>query len=234
YKDTNMMLNTQQRVKILKTVTDEHLLRKEVLIPIFRNSQQYIQVIDNHGNVEKGTDIVLIEKGKYDEFIYTSVIVKAKKINYATTGKDTAANVMQQMIMASSAGFNCPIQKTRDRFDRLMIVTSQEISGEAQDVLNKCAYDNRVAAVFLWGETLVKQIDQYLPDFYFYKSAQYSQLATLMRKKCEKLYELQKIARYAGEAKEIVDVFVEPRLRNKVLESSSGEKSVKPTYLNLQ
>ncbi|MEL6527716.1 MAG: hypothetical protein AAFQ07_18600, partial [Chloroflexota bacterium] len=94
-----MTISQDKKLKLLQSM-NENPLRTEILIPIFRNMDEYIEVVDHHGVDENGTDIVLIEKGPWGEYRYTSIVLKATKIKNGTTSDGTAANIIQQVCPA--------------------------------------------------------------------------------------------------------------------------------------
>lgn len=60
-----MALSDNKKLQLLGAIK-ENELRKEVLIPIYRSMDKFIEVIDNHGANENGSDIILIEKDVFD------------------------------------------------------------------------------------------------------------------------------------------------------------------------
>src|SRR5258708_4287513 len=110
YWSLNMLLDKHAKTQIVNSLTIEKDLRENLLVPLYRN-MGFSQVDLTHGANEKGTDIVLTGKSEFGDYTYTSVIVKSTPINNATSGKNTAANLIQQITLAINSGYDCPIQK---------------------------------------------------------------------------------------------------------------------------
>ena len=75
---------------------NESQLRKEVLVPLFEK-MGFKDVIQYHGSVEKGKDIIFYELDKFDEKIYTGVVVKAGDITGSVSSSSGAMNVLNQI-----------------------------------------------------------------------------------------------------------------------------------------
>jgi hypothetical protein len=222
------MPTRQRKLELLRSVDDEDYLRKEVLIPIYNNMGQFEDVIDHHGATERGTDIVLIRRTPFGDPTYTSVIVKSKSINFATSGTNTASNLMQQITMAINSGYDCAIQRRNVRFNEIVIVTNKAISNQAREVLNKHADSQNYQVLhFQTDAELVDLIDKHLPDFYFYVSSQHSRLAAALKRKCDKLNELQNIPGMNVEVRNLIDVFVQPKLKHTSSQLVEGQTKTK-------
>lgn len=226
-----MVLSQETKLEILHSVKED-VLRKEVLIPIFRNMGDYIDVIDNHGANEQGTDIVLIEQGPLDDYIYTSIVLKAQSINNATTGGNTAANVIQQVILANNSGYNCTIQGRKVKFNFIKVVTSKTISNTARDNLIDVSVP--VAVSCMTDADIIPLIDKHLPKFYFYTSGMHADYADAVQRKYEKLNELTNIPLQSMSVDEraFIDVYVKPRLRKINTKKIQGIKTRKDTVIS--
>lgn len=223
-----MGLNRQQKLQLVHDLDNENYFRKEVLIPLFLKMGTFIDVRDNHGANEKGTDIVLISKSPFGAYNYTSVIVKAQSINNASTGKDTAANVINQINLALNNGYNCIIQRSKVPFNSILVITNKDISGTAQETLNNLAQQNRISIEYKKDSHIVDWVDEYLPEFYFYRSGIHSELANAIRKKCEILSDLKNLPQFSVQQKNITDIFVQPQLLH--LDKSNDQKKGKKIY----
>ena len=224
-----MPLTRQQKLSIIKTLADEDELRKDVLIPIYRN-MGFLHVIDNHGANEKGKDIVLVNKSEFGAYRYTAVIVKSTPINNATSGSDTASNVIQQLNNTIVNGYSSTIQNQEVRFNEVLIVTSQTISNTAKETFVRQAQSMAgVAVTFQEADDLVELVDKYLPDIYFYRSPIQSQLASALKARCERMTDLQRIPGLSTKERALIDVFIQPQLER--LNTKSLGRSKRTEFL---
>jgi len=212
-----MSVTPHKRLEIIRGVKVENLLRTEVLIPLFQNMSQFEQVIDNHGASEKGTDIILVEKGTFGGYRYTSVVVKALAIGNATTPqkqRDTAANVAEQVRLAIFSGHYCNLQNRLVTFNTVLVITNQRISNTARETLigegKKWGFND---VKFYVDDDLLGLIDKFLPNFYYYHSGIHARIASSLREKCERLSDLKNLQQFSGEERALLDVFVKPRLQ---------------------
>ena len=211
-----MPLAREKKIELLQSIRDENFFRKEVMIPLFRNMENFIRVVDHHGPNEKGTDIVLIEEATFGGYRYTSVILKTLPINNRTdTRKDreTAANVLNQIALAATAGYQCNLAKRKVDFQSILVVTNQTISNTAQEMFNTAKNHGVNDIRHLQQSDLIDLIDKYLPNFYFYHSGANARIAAALQQKCEQLSDLQNIPQFTVRERALVDVFVKPQLR---------------------
>lgn len=212
-----MTLSRQKKLQLIRGISNENFFRKEVLIPLFRNMDKFVQVLDNHGANEKGTDIILVEKAVFGGYQYTSVVVKCLPINNATSPKkdrETAANISQQTALAINSGHYCNLTNQQVDFHTVMIVTNQTISNTARESLINGAKMFRFIDIrFQQGEDLLDLIDAHLQEFYFYQSGVHARVATALQRKCESLNDLQNLPQFTVEERALIDVFVQPRLQ---------------------
>jgi hypothetical protein len=228
-----MTLSDSRKLELIQSVNNENFLRKEVLIPLFRNMGKFVQVLDNHGPNEKGTDIVLVEDANFGGYRYTSVILKAVPINNSTTSakdRETAANVISQIQLAISSGYHCNIQGRKVQFQSILVVTNQTISNTARESL----LDGRLFMLndirTLQGDNLLELIDKHLPNFYYYQSGSHARVAEALQAKCTQLSDMQNLPQFSVEERALIDVFVKPQLQH--LESRRVEGSKKNKMIN--
>lgn len=213
-----MLLSRQTKLQLIASVKDENFFRKEVLIPLFRNTGKFLQVLDNHGANEKGTDIILVEKGTFSGYRFTSVILKTQSITNSTTkrkDRETAANVSQQIALAIASGHYSNLTNAKEDFNTVTVVTNQTISNTARESLIGDAKMFRFNDVnFLQGEDLLTLIDEYMPNFYYYQSGTHARIAAALQTKCEKLSDFQNLPQFNVQQRALIEVFVKPQLRH--------------------
>jgi len=134
-----MSLSHEKKLELVQSITIENFFRTEVIIPLFLKMGKFVQVFDNHGPNEKGTDVVLVEDGTFSGYRYTSVILKTVPISNSTDTKkdrETAANVVNQIVLATNAGYQCNLVRRRVAFNSVLVITTQTISNTAQESFN--------------------------------------------------------------------------------------------------
>jgi hypothetical protein len=229
-------MTNSEKLKIVRSIGSEDELRTDVLIPIF-TEMGYETVDEVHGANEKGKDIVLVEKDKFGDYVYTAVIVKNKDVSNATSGtsKELVGNLSTQIAMTVASGYDCRLQSKHVDFNRISVITGGRISQTAMDTLIKVALQNRFTnIVFKDGEDVVQLIDRYLPDYYFFSSGILASYTDALRTRCNHLDELRNISAYKGEIKKLVDVFVSPTLYRVNRQEKKERRQSRPEFNKLE
>lgn len=204
---------------MVRGVTTEEFLRVEVLIPIFQEAGEYVDVIDTHGPDERGKDIVLVRADPtFGDYEYTAVIVKCGDITAATTDRGKrrirVSEVAHQVVATLNSGYDCIHQNKHVSFTRVIVITNGKITQSAQQELIKlAAQHNFHNLLFKKDVDLVKLIDTYLPSFFQFRSGVLSTYMDALKEKCATLEELRRISHYKGEVRKVIDVFITPVLR---------------------
>lgn len=231
-----MNLTQSQKMTFLKQIKDENFLRKEILVPIFRNMGKFT-VIDTHGTDEKGKDIVLISENDFKKKQYTAIVLKKDDITNAATGRknEIVANVITQIYMTLTSGYDCLIQKKKVFFNNIIVVTSGKISNSAREAFVDAAVDRSFNSIdFIDSDELIKYIDEYLPEIYFVSSGSLSQYFHELKNRCEALVELNSISEFNHKDKKVSDIFIEPKLfrKKEYVENDSTKVKFAETVIN--
>ncbi len=230
-----MNLNQSQKAAFLKNIPNENYLRKEVLIPLFRN-MEFQAVIDTHGNDEKGKDIVLVSKNKFNRHEYTAVIVKKDDITNATSAKDKEiiANVEKQIRMTINSGYDSLLEKKKVHFNSIIVTSSGNISNSAREAFVNMADQLKFSNIeYIDTNELIGYLDIYLPEAYVVSSGALSRYFHQLKTRCESLNELNNISLYDGKERKISDIFIEPKLIRKEEVIENKKPAVKHTKSTL-
>ncbi len=143
---------------------NEDRLRKEVLIPLFRE-MGYREVVEHHGGVlEQGKDIVMWKAGDFERRVNYSVVVKSKKISGKAAGKGSAAEAVMQIQQSFGSPFKDHLTGT-DQVVHQCYVVCPVITKEALNSMKGAMEDYLLRdTTFLHGDTLWSTIEKYLPE----------------------------------------------------------------------
>lgn len=143
---------------------NESELRTQVLIPLF-TAMGYRDVQHYHGgSQEQGKDIVMWKVGDLGVRTNYAVVVKAHRISGKVSGKTSAAEVGFQIRQCFSSPFPDRVTLQSQRVDRCMVVSSWEISKEAQLALqNFLGEELGRLTYFIDGDRLWELVKTHLP-----------------------------------------------------------------------
>lgn len=231
-----MALSETEKLQLIRALGNEAEFRETLLLPLFRQMKKYEHVDYTHGANERGKDFVLIGRDELAELTYTAVVVKCRDITNTTDGRknESVANVCTQVAASINSGYSCTLQNRDVTFNKILVITNGSISHSAKEEIVKLANTHKFTKVsFKSGQDLVTWVDSYLPEFYTTSSGLTSAYLGELRKKCERLDELKTIAKYKGEARRLLDVFVSPTLY-RVPTSIKEDSQPKPVYEKLE
>jgi hypothetical protein len=153
------MKNTFQRISFFRSLSESEL-RSEVLVPLFE-AMGFHDVIEFHGTLEFGKDIVFYEEDRFGERIYYGVSVKAKDIHGTVAKSGNASEVLIQAQQALAEPWVDPFNGKEHLIDWVIIATSGKITHVAAFGIRERMRGSHVR--FLHGTKLLSLIDKYAP-----------------------------------------------------------------------
>jgi len=143
---------------------DESRLRRDVLIPLFRE-MGFKDVFEYHGHaMEQGKDLVMWMADLAGTRINYVVVVKAKPISGQVSGKGGAGEVFAQVHQSFGSAYIDP-HGTEQRADRCFVVCPHQIKKEALAALKSGLGEEKFSKVtILSGDQLWEQIDTHLSE----------------------------------------------------------------------
>lgn len=160
-------MDHQEKLEKIRGLSEQQL-RREVLIPLFI-AMGCQHVIEYHGTTERGKDIIFYEINRFDEKIYTAVVVKKERIHGAIGKPGSIADVANNQVhQALNEPYVDVYGIKKLLVDKCMVITSDEIVSSCVEAifhtlqkqgLDKClrCYD---------GNWLVQKIDEHMPTYF--------------------------------------------------------------------
>jgi len=150
----------------LTNLTEEQL-RQVVLIPLFRR-MGFKSVIEYHGTVEKGKDIICYYTDPSGEKHNLAAVVKRTNIHGAVGKKGSAGEILIQTEQSFNEPYTDIYNLKELVIDECWIVTSGEIKNTAiESIRGKLRKSNLDKFLrFIDGEKIVTLINEYMPEFW--------------------------------------------------------------------
>ncbi|PKM80299.1 MAG: hypothetical protein CVU89_14505 [Firmicutes bacterium HGW-Firmicutes-14] len=225
-----MSLNQKAKLDIIHDIPSEDILRDDLLVPIFYEMEEFVDIRVTHGNTELGKDVVLVSKDSFGDYVYTAIIIKNKKITNAVKpdkNREATSEIINQIVLTNNSGYDCKIQQKHVDFNKIIVITSQDVSHTAIAQINDCAKKHgNINIITKEDKDIVELVDKYLPYYFETTNGRLSHYLYALKKKCEKLNELVNISIYKGDVKDLLDVFVAPKLYR--VEETNTPKGVQP------
>ena len=160
-------MDRKEKLEILQKL-DEKKLKNDVLISLFR-TMEFNDVIDYHGSVEEGKDLIFFEENKIGEREYIAVQAKAVKIHGRVGEKGNASEVLTQAQQAFTSTFVDVYDGKEKRVDKVFIVSSHEIDSSAKESIRGTLQSINIFKhiSFIEGDKLVELIDRYMPSLFW-------------------------------------------------------------------
>ena len=160
-------MDKQEKLTMLRRLKEDRL-RKEVLIPLFEK-MGFKDVIEYHGSVEKGKDIIFYELDKFNEKIYTGVVVKIGHITGSVSDAGGAMTILNQIEQTFDQPYTDIYGLKGLVIDRCLVITSGDITSQSIESicgkLKKSHLDKLVS--FFDGSKVVDLLDEHIPDYFF-------------------------------------------------------------------
>lgn len=208
------------------------------MVPIFQEMKKFKEIRVTHGASERGKDIVLVEEDALGDLIYTALVIKNTRITNAIVqqkNRESVSTVIDQIILTINSGYDCSTQKNHVAFNKIIVITSKDISHTAVEEFNKLSKRyNNINISTKEGKDIVKWIDSYIPHFFEMNSGKLSVYISELQNRCEQLNELKNISGFKGEVKKIIDIFVSPKLFRLTRKDIHGKVQTKPIYGHLE
>jgi hypothetical protein len=142
---------------------DEARLRRDVLVPLFRE-MGFRDVFEYHGQaLEQGKDIVMWNADPAGARLNYVAVVKAKPISGQVSGKGGAGEVCVQVRQTFGSPYLDPQGQQRTA-DRCFIVCPHQIKKEALTALQSCIGDAFSRVTILAGDQLWEKIEKHLTE----------------------------------------------------------------------
>lgn len=136
-----------------KNINNEDLLRKNIIIPLFR-LKGFKNVIDVHGTDEHGRDVVCYINDFFDNRINIGIQIKAKKIHCTVKRKGTVNEIITQLNEAFRMPFRDIFTTSERMIHQMYIVSSKEVTPTAQAEIISGNYDYKNFVHFMDGKQL--------------------------------------------------------------------------------
>jgi len=144
-------------IEHLKEITDEVAQLHPILEQLFRKLPLIERVHYNQGNNEIGADFILYRRDPaLMRTTNIGVVVKKDKIGQNTT--DVERQIKECFVLRKA------VDTTEVQIREVWVVSSQEISRNAREVLNKQYSDKKIE--FIAAQDLAGMINEFLPDVF--------------------------------------------------------------------
>lgn len=183
-------MEKKEKLDMLRRL-NESRLRKEVLIPLFEKMGSK-DVIEYHGSVEKGKDIIFYKMDEFKERIYTGVVVKVGDITGSASDSNGAMNVLNQIQQTLNVPYTDIYGLKELKIGRCIVITTGKITPEAnesmKDSLKGFNLDRLVK--FLDGSKVVDLLDENMPDYFFNEIECYTRYFNEMKEDFESIRDI--------------------------------------------
>ena len=136
-------------------------LRSQVLVPLF-TKMGFNDVVEHHGALEFGKDIVFRELDRFGEYIYYGVAAKRGDIHGSVGKSGNVSEVFYQAQQAFGEPWVDPFDARPHMIDRVIITTSGKITQVAILSISERMRGQNIR--FVDGRKIVNLINQYSPD----------------------------------------------------------------------
>ena len=173
---------------------NESQLRKEVLVPLFEK-MGFKDVIQYHGSVEKGKDIIFYELDKFDEKIYTGVVVKAGDITGSVSSSSGAMNVLNQIQQTLNEPYTDIYGLKELKIDRCIVITTGEITPQSIESIKGSlkGFNLDKLLSFFDGSKVVDLLEKHMPDYFFNEIECYTRYFNKMKEDFESIRDIAAI-----------------------------------------
>lgn len=163
-----------------------------------------------HGSDEYGKDLVVCSRTTFGAD-YVGVVVKLGKISGAAAGTQTLTTVKRQVEQAAKMPWASLRLKREVHINRILVVCTDTISGNARTEILKTAPTDYVNIEFWSGQQLEEHLYAHFPEFFVDVDPT---VANYLQRFCDTHSDLSADHRRFGthKSRSLPDVFVEPRL----------------------
>ncbi len=216
-------MKLSEKKQRLQKIPDEKAFRDDLCTLLKKMGYKGVELL--HGANEHGKDIVFYAtEAIIGERQYIAVVAKIGKLTGGTS-KDSGhiVNIANQIKLAMTIPFNNTTTKKEQYINTVWVVTNDTISEPAKkEILNrfgdeKGIYERNVK--FYKGDNLIEWLDRSWPEYYISGDPFIIEYCSSLRKRYEKIEELKSLG-YSKEAKDLLEIFIEPTL----VEEKKGDK----------
>jgi hypothetical protein len=144
----------------------ETQLQQDVLVPLFKAMQFRAVRLYHGGSLELGRDIVMWKQDDLRERVNYGVVVKAGRISGKAVGKDSANEVLFQIMQCLNEPYADLATAEEQQIQRCWVVSSAEISKEAINAIKSQLRSSHLDKVteFIDGDRLWELIQEHMPE----------------------------------------------------------------------
>lgn len=182
-----------------------------VLESLFRRMPGVEWAEVTHGTQEFGKDLVFCATDVLGDRDYTGVVVKLGKITGAASGSASLGTVKRQVEQVAKIPFPNLREKGVTRMNRVLVVCTESISGNAQTEILACAPTDYINVTFWDGERLEQMLFQHYPEFFVSVPVA---VAEYLKRFCDLHRELTPEHRRLGghSTRKLSEIFVDPTM----------------------
>lgn len=161
-------MEKKEKLNMLRKL-NESRLRIEVLVPLFQK-MGFKDVIEYHGSAEKGKDIIFFyELDKFDNKIYTGVVVKAGDITGSASSSSGAMNVLNQIQQTLNEPYTDIYGLKELKIDRCIVITTGKITSQAVESIKGSlkGFNLDKLLSFFDGNKIVDLLEKHMPGYFF-------------------------------------------------------------------
>ncbi len=186
-------MEKKEKLDMLRKL-NESRLRKEVLVPLFEK-MGFKDVIEYHGSVEKGKDIIFYEMDKFDNKIYTGVVVKAGDITGSASSSSGAMNVLNQIQQTLNEPYTDIYGLKELKIDRCIVITTGEITPQSIESIKGSlkGFNLDKLLSFFDGNKIVDLLEKHMPDYFFNEIECYTRYFNKMKEDFESIRDIAAI-----------------------------------------
>ncbi len=156
-----MIITREQLPKL-----SEDLLRREVLIPLFR-AMGYQDVFHHHGGaLEQGKDIVMWKGEDFRARVNYAVVAKKGDLTGRVTGRGSAGEVEMQVRQCFGSSYKDPTSGEEQKVHKCLVVSSGSISTEFINAVHGALAQSGLDrdTDFIDGDKLFANVEKVLPQ----------------------------------------------------------------------